>query len=94
MIHPLDVLACRALLCTYIWFIQQTHDEAKGPEVPGHILRVALHIFLIQYVDQCLMSQNGTCDNHTQMSYLAFILAVIDQFCHATLTGHKSLPKL
>lgn len=62
MIHPLDRLV---LLCTYIWFIQQTHDEAKGPEVPAHMLRVALHIFLIQYVNQCLTSKNGTCDNHT-----------------------------
>lgn len=83
------MFVCCTLLCTYIWFIQQTHDEAKGPEVPGHILRVALHIFLIQYVNQCL-----TCDSHTQMSYLAFILVFIDQFCHLTLTGHKSLPKI
>lgn len=82
------MLEWSALLCTYIWFIQQTHDEAKGPEIPGHILRVALRIFLIQYVNQCLTSQNGTCDNHTQMSYFAFLLALIDQFSHATLTGH------
>lgn len=88
----MDVLGCRMLRRTYIWFVQQTHYEAKGPEVPGHILRVVLHIFLIQYVNQGLTSQNGTSNNHTLMSYLAFIFVFIDQF--ATVTGYKSLPKI
>lgn len=56
MIPPLDKLHI-ATVCTYIWFIQQTHDEAKGSEVSGHILRVNLHILLTQYVNQCLKSQ-------------------------------------
>lgn len=56
MIPPLDRLLI-ATVCTYIRFIQQTHDEAKGSEVSGHILRVALHILLTQYVNQCLKSQ-------------------------------------
>lgn len=39
---------------TYFRFVQQTHEEAKGPEVSSHILRIALHILLIEYVDQSL----------------------------------------
>lgn len=39
---------------TYFRFVQQTHEEAKGPEVSSHILRFALHILLIEYVDQSL----------------------------------------
>lgn len=56
-IHPLGAFERCVLLRTYLWFIQQTHDEAKGPQVPGHILRVAVHIFLVQCVNQCLNSQ-------------------------------------
>lgn len=39
---------------TYLWFVQQTHQEAKGPEVSDHILGIALHVLLIEYVDQSL----------------------------------------
>lgn len=56
-IHPLGTSECWVLLCTYLWFIQQTHDEAKRPQVPGHVLRVAVHIFLVQCVNQSLNSQ-------------------------------------
>lgn len=46
---------CRTAHCpTYFRFVQQAHEEAKGPEVSNHILRIALHILLIEYVDQSL----------------------------------------
>lgn len=50
------VMHCSVLL-TYFWFIQQTHDEAKGLQVFDHVLRVALHILLVEYVNQSLQSQ-------------------------------------
>lgn len=56
MIPPQEELRTAAV-CTYIWFIQQTHDEAEGSEVSRHILRFALHILLTQDVNQCLKSQ-------------------------------------
>lgn len=39
---------------TYFRFVQQTHQEAKGLEVSNHILGIALHILLVEYVDQSL----------------------------------------
>lgn len=44
---------------TYFRFVQQTHQEAKGPEVSNHILGIALHILLIEYVDQSLETGTG-----------------------------------
>lgn len=39
---------------TYLRFIQQTYDDAKGPEVSDHILRVSVHALLSEDVNQSL----------------------------------------
>lgn len=44
-------------LLTYFWFVQQAHDEAKGPEVSNQILRITFYILLIEQVNECLKSQ-------------------------------------
>lgn len=48
---------CCSVLLTDFWFIQQTHDEAKGLQVFDHVLGVDLHVLLVEYVNQGLESQ-------------------------------------
>lgn len=46
-------------------FVQQTYQEAKGPEVSNHILRIALHILKIEDVDHCLRSEKQKVNDLT-----------------------------
>lgn len=57
-----------SVLPTYLWFIQQTDDDAKGPEVSNHILWVVLHILLFEDVNQSLKSQKQTDERQTYIS--------------------------
>lgn len=46
--------ACCLVLPTYFWFIQETDDDAKWPEVSNHVLWITFHVLLFEDVNQSL----------------------------------------
>lgn len=45
------------MLLTYLRFIEQADNDAKGPEVTSHIFWVTIHILLFEDVNQSLKSE-------------------------------------
>ena len=56
------------MLPTYLRFIQQADDDAKGPEVPNHILQIALHILLFEDVNKSLKNNNNNKNNKSEVT--------------------------